>query len=102
MEKTAIIIDVAIPEDKRIIHKEKDEIEKYQNLKREIQQLWNLKKIDVIPVVLEDLGSVTKNFEKYVDKIKIKTDLHTAQKKQIIGDSKNLEKSARMLIKEKD
>ena len=102
MEKTAIIIDVAIPEDKRIIDKEKDEIEKYQNLKREIQQLWNLKKIDVIPVVLEDLGSVTKNFEKYVDKIKIKTDLHTAQKKQIVGDSKNLEKSARMLIKEKD
>ena len=102
MEKTAIIIDVAIPEDKRIIDKEKDEIEKYQNLKREIQQLWNLKKIDVIPVVLEDLGSVTKNFEKYVDKIKIKTDLHTVQKKQIIGDSKNLEKSARMLIKEKD
>ena len=39
MEKTAIIIDVAIPGDKRIIDKEKEKIEKYQNLKRKIQRL---------------------------------------------------------------
>ena len=39
MEKTAvtIITDVTIPGDKRIIDKEKDKIEKYYNLKREIQ-----------------------------------------------------------------
>ena len=80
MEKTAIIIDVAIPGDLRIIDKEKEKNEKYQNLKREIQRLWDLKKIDVIPVVFGALGSVTKNFEKYLDKIGIKTDLHTVQK----------------------
>ena len=39
MEKTAIIINVAIPGDKRIIDKEKEKIEKYQNLKRKIQRL---------------------------------------------------------------
>ena len=43
MEKTAIIIDVAIAGDKRIIHKEKEKIEKYQNLKRELHRLWNFK-----------------------------------------------------------
>ena len=64
MEKTAIVTDTAIPGDKRIIDKETEKIEKYQNLKREIQRLWNLKKIDVTPVVLGPLGSVTKNFEK--------------------------------------
>ena len=64
MEKTAIVTDVAIPVDKRIIDKETEKIEKYQNLKREIQRLWNLKKIDVILMVLGLLGSVTKNFEK--------------------------------------
>ena len=102
MEKTVIIIDDAVPGDKRIIDKEKENIEKYQNLEREILRLWNLKKIDVIPVVLGALGSVIKNFEKYVDKIEIKVDLHAAQKKHIIRDSKNIEKSARMLIKKKD
>ena len=80
MEKTAIIIDVAIPGDLRIIDKEKEKNEKYQNLKREIQRLWDLKKIGAIPVVFGALGSVTKNFEKYLDKIGIKTDLHTVQK----------------------
>ena len=64
MEKTAIVTDVAIPVDKRIIDKQTEKIEKYQNLKREIQRLWNLKKIDVIPMVLGLLGSVTKKFEK--------------------------------------
>ena len=37
MEEAPIIIDVAIPGDKRIIEKKKEKIEKYQNLKREIQ-----------------------------------------------------------------
>ena len=39
MEKTAIIIDVAVPWDKRIIDKEKEKIQKYQNIKREILRL---------------------------------------------------------------
>ena len=39
MEKTAFIIDVPIPGDKRIIDKEKEKIEKYQNIKREILRL---------------------------------------------------------------
>ena len=56
MEKTAIIIDVAIPGNERITDKKKEKIEKYQNLKREIQRLWNLKKINVIPVVFGLLG----------------------------------------------
>ena len=71
------IIDLAIPGEKRIINKEKDQTEMYWNLKIEILRLWNLKKIDVIPVVLGALGSFTKTFEKYVDKIGIKIDLHT-------------------------
>ena len=39
VEKTAIVIDVAIPGDKRMIDKEKEKNEKYQNLRREIQRL---------------------------------------------------------------
>ena len=75
-----------------IIVKEKEKIEKYQNLKREILRLWSLKKIDVIPVVLGALRSVTKNFEKYVDKIGIKVDLHTVQKTTLLRTAKILRK----------
>ena len=46
----------------------------------------------MIPVVLGALGNVTKNFEKYIDKIGIKTDLHTAQKTTSLGTKKMLRK----------
>ena len=39
VEKSALIINVAIHGDKRIDEKEKEEIEKYQDIKREIQRL---------------------------------------------------------------
>ena len=39
MEETKIIIDTAIPGDKRIINKEKKKIKMYQNLQRKFQGL---------------------------------------------------------------
>ena len=46
----------------------------------------------MIPVVLGALGSVTENFEKYVDKIGIKVYLHTAQKTTLLGAARILRK----------
>ena len=80
MKKAVIIVDVAIPGEKKIIDKEKKGIQQYWKLKREIQRLWNIKEIDVVSVALRIPGSITGEFEKYVDKIKIKIKLHTAQK----------------------
>ena len=63
MEKAAVITDFEILGDQRMIGKEKEKIEKYQNLKREILRLWILKKIDVIPVVLNVLGSIQRTLK---------------------------------------
>ena len=35
----------------------------YQDLKREIRRLWKLKMVEVVPVVIGALGSVTKEFD---------------------------------------
>ena len=43
-------------------------------------------------MILGALGSVTKNFEKYVDKLEIKIDLHTAQKTTLLGTARILRK----------
>ena len=48
-------------------------------------------KIDVIPEVLGALGRVT-NFEKYLDKIGIKIDLHTVQKTTLLETARILRK----------
>ena len=57
--KSCVIIDVTIPGDCRIREKEIEKIEKYQNLKRELKRLWSLKKVEVVPVVVEALGCIS-------------------------------------------
>ena len=44
------IIDFAVPGD-RIEEKEKDKIEKYQDLGRELQKIWNVK-VKMMPLVV--------------------------------------------------
>ena len=46
----------------------------------------------MILAVLGALGSVKKNFEKYVDKIEIKIDLHIVQKTTLLGTARILRK----------
>ena len=60
-ERSCKIIDFAVPGDSRIEEKEKDNIEKYQDLGRELQKIWNLK-VKMIPLVVGSLGAIPKQF----------------------------------------
>ena len=57
-------IDFAVPGDSRIEEKEKDKIEKYQDLRRELQKTWNVK-VKIIPLVVGSLGAIPKQFGSY-------------------------------------
>ena len=57
------IIDNAVPADVTVGEKEREKMGKYQDLKRKIRRLWKLKMVEVIPVVIGALGSVTKEFD---------------------------------------
>ena len=50
-----IIIDNAVPADVRVGEKEREKMEKYQDLKREIERLWKIRMEEVLPVVKESL-----------------------------------------------
>ena len=67
-KRKGIIIDIAVPVDARVAEKERKKVEKYQNLKREIGRLWGVKMVDVVPVVIEALRSVTKEFDGWIEK----------------------------------
>ena len=62
-EKTSVVMDVAIPADRKFMQKETT---KQMFMYREIQRMWNMKCV-IIPVVTGDTGIVTKvlkdNFE---------------------------------------
>ena len=75
-ERKGILIDIAVPADVRVGEKERekeerDNVEKYEDLKRDIGRLWKLKIVEVVPVVIGALGSVTKGFDRWIEKLGI-------------------------------
>ena len=62
-EKKCLIVDIAIPDDKNVGVKEEEKVQKYDELKWEIKELWSMKRVDVVPVVIGALGTVGKKPE---------------------------------------
>ena len=58
-EQQEIMICIAVPADVRVEEEEKEKLEKYQNLKKEIRRLWKLRNIEIVPVMIRALGSVS-------------------------------------------
>ena len=57
-----MIINIAVPEESRVKAKEQEEVKKYQDLKTEIANKSNMKKVNVIQVVGSALRTVSTNF----------------------------------------
>ena len=68
-KKSCVIIDIAIPGDIRVSKKEKENIERYQKLKREIKRMWNIRSIKVIPVVVRTLCSTSKKLKSSIEEL---------------------------------
>ena len=58
-ERSGKIIDFAVPGHSRIGEKVRNKIEKYQDLGRELQKIWNVK-VKIIPLVAGSLGAIPK------------------------------------------
>ena len=91
-QKECFIVDIAVPGDTRIKLKEQEKIEKYQDLIREIARLWCLQRVNLIQVVVGALGCVTKEAEKYIEKIGIKIRTEMIQKTALLGTARTLRK----------
>ena len=73
--------------DKRIGEKES---EKVANLKREIARMWNMRTVQVVPIVVGSLGRVTKNLDKWLGKLNIKISISLLQKITLLGTARML------------
>ena len=62
-------VDIAVPADKRIGENENEKVDKYQDLKREIARMWNMRTVQVVPIVVGSLGSVTKKLGQVTGKV---------------------------------
>ena len=89
-ERSCKIIDFAVTGDSRI-EKEKDKIEKYQDLGRELQKIWNVK-VKIIPLVVGSLGVIPKQFGNRLKQIGITAGRAQVQKTVLLGTARILRK----------
>ena len=81
------IIDLACPFDRRIEEKEKDKIKGYNDLKRELKEIW----VKVIPVVVGALGTTPKKLKQRLSNIGIETRIVELQKTTILYSARILQ-----------
>ena len=80
-----------MPGDSRVGEKEREKIEKYQDLRREVAKLWNIK-TTVLPIVVGALGVVTKNLTRRLKTIGVTTKIELLQKAALLGTARLLRK----------
>ena len=90
-ERSCKTIDLAVPGDSRIEEKQKDKIEKYQDLGRDLQKIWNVK-VKIIPLVVGSLGAIPKQFGNRLKKIGIIAGTAQVQKTVLLGTARILRK----------
>ena len=61
-EKWAKIIEISVPNDFGLIRAEGENMNKYQNLKYDLKDTWNLEVVEIMPVIVGATGLVKKNF----------------------------------------
>ena len=89
-KRNVVIIDISVPGDTRIVSKEEEKILKYQDLKREIKQVWNMTTVKVVPIVVGALGAVSTNFQKYLDEVDCHLSISSIQKAALLGSARIL------------
>ena len=87
------MIDIACPCDRNVNDKETEKVEKYQDLKIEVQRLWNTS-VEIVPIVVGALGAISSNLQKYLQKLNI-NDIRTSQiQNSAIENSKYLKETS--------
>ena len=70
-KRTCKIVDFAVSADHSITLKESEKKNKYLDLARELQKLWNIK-VTIIPIVIGAFGTVTKGLLKGLEHLEIR------------------------------
>ena len=79
-ERVCIIVDITVPADRRVEEKKQEKVEKFQDLKREIGRMWEIRKVQVVAVVIGALGMVSKEFKTWIEKLDIQCNFVNMQK----------------------
>ena len=77
-KRTCKIVDFAVPADHRIKQKECEKKDKYLDLARELNKLWNMQ-VTITPIVIGVFGTVTKGLLKGLEDLEVGGRVETIQ-----------------------
>lgn len=77
--KNAILFDFSFPWDTNIDSKYREKVSKYIPLATEIRTLWNLKNIQIQPVIIGCLGSCTKQMKQELSRLEVSIQITNLQ-----------------------
>ena len=73
-----------------LANKEKEKIEKYQDLRRELQRIWKCSDVKIIPVIIGALGTLPKCLPKWLRALNMTCDIELLQKVCLLGSARIL------------
>lgn len=83
-EKKARLIDIAVPAPANVELKQKEKVDKYLTIGEEIKELWGVKHVSIIPVVIGVTGEIPKNVFEGPEKLNIKPNVYLEMQKAVI------------------
>ena len=88
-KKICLIVDFVVPADHRVKLKESEMRDKYLDISREVNKLWNMK-VTVIPIVIGPLGRVTKRLVQGLEDLEIGGWMETIQITRLLRSTKKV------------
>lgn len=79
-----LIIDISIPNTRNMTEKYDEKITHYSDLRNEILDMWNMRKVTIVPVILSALGVIPKSLRTSLKKIGIDYKVHTKMQKAVL------------------
>ena len=93
LEKTSrkcLLIDTAFPFETIVANKEKEKVEKHQDLRRELHRIWKCSDVKIIPVIIGALGTLPKCLPKWLRELNMTCDIELLQKVCLLGSARIL------------
>lgn len=85
-EKKVIFIEISIPLDDNLSTKYTEKHQKYQQLAREVEQIWQMRHVEVMPIIVSANGLVHKKSIAHLEKLGLNTySIQIMQKAAILG-----------------
>ena len=86
--KQCWIINIACPADNKVCDKEVVKKDRYDRLAFEVKQLWSMRKVTVIPIIVGASGTVSKDIENFIEQLGITIRLEQLQKTAPFGTAR--------------